>query len=282
LHEFLLRLDKSFLLITFDTNKQWMLKNKIAIVCGATQGIGFASAQKMASMGATCVLIARNEEKLRRAVEQLDVSQNQKHSYLVADFSNPLEVKSKIEKWVSEGNTANILINNTGGPKGGPIIDAGIEEFTNTFNQHLICNHILVQALYKGMKDSGYGRIINVISTSVKQPLPNLGVSNTIRGAVASWSKSLANELGQFGITVNNVLPGATNTLRLQGIAEAKSEKTGDAVEAIFNEMAEESPMKRIAEPEEIANAIAFLASPEASYINGINVPVDGGRTKSL
>ena len=259
-----------------------MLKNKIAIVCGATQGIGFASAQKMASMGATCVLIARNEEKLRRAVEQLDVSQNQKHSYLVADFSNPLEVKSKIEKWVSEGNTANILINNTGGPKGGPIIDAGIEEFTNTFNQHLICNHILVQALYKGMKDSGYGRIINVISTSVKQPLPNLGVSNTIRGAVASWSKSLANELGQFGITVNNVLPGATNTLRLQSIAEAKSEKTGDAVEAIFNEMAEESTMKRIAEPEEIANAIAFLASPEASYINGINVPVDGGRTKSL
>jgi 3-oxoacyl-[acyl-carrier protein] reductase len=146
----------------------------------------------------------------------------------------------------------------------------------------LICNHILVQALYPGMIETGYGRIINVISTSVKQPLPNLGVSNTIRGAVASWSKTLANELGEYGITVNNVLPGATNTIRLQGIAEAKSEKTGELVSDIFEEMAMESPMKRIAQPEEVAAAIAFLASPDASYINGVNLPVDGGRTKSL
>lgn len=258
------------------------LTNKTALVCGSTQGIGKATAIKLAQMGANLILIARDEKKLQNSISELDHSQGQKHGYLIADFSNPNELKTIITDFVEAGNYVNILVNNTGGPKGGPIIDAAPEEFINTFNQHLICNHILVQALYKGMIDSGYGRIINVISTSVKQPLPGLGVSNTIRGAVASWSKTLANELGQYGITVNNVLPGATNTIRLQSIAEVKSEKTGETVNAIFEEMAMESPMKRIAQPEEIAAAIAFLASPEASYINGINVPVDGGRTKSL
>jgi 3-oxoacyl-[acyl-carrier protein] reductase len=174
------------------------------------------------------------------------------------------------------------LINNTGGPKGGPIVTAETSEFLAAFNQHLICNHILMQAVVPGMKAVGYGRIVNIISTSVKQPLPNLGVSNTIRGAVANWSKTLANELAPFGITVNNVLPGATNTQRLTEIAKAKAEKTGESVADILNEMGQESPMKRIAEPQEVAAAVAFLASPAASYINGINVPVDGGRTKSL
>jgi 3-oxoacyl-[acyl-carrier protein] reductase len=174
------------------------------------------------------------------------------------------------------------LINNTGGPKSGPIVDAEVSEFLAAFNQHLICNHILMQAVVPGMKAAGFGRIINIISTSVKQPLPNLGVSNTIRGAVASWSKTLANELGAFGITVNNVLPGATNTQRLTEIAKVKADKTGESIAEILAEMGQESPMKRIAEPEEVAAAVAFLASPAASYINGINVPVDGGRTKSL
>jgi 3-oxoacyl-[acyl-carrier protein] reductase len=215
-------------------------------------------------------------------VATLDVSQGQEHHYLVADFSNPSELKTIINNFIAQGHIIHVLINNTGGPKGGPIIDASIEEFTDTFNQHLICNHILVQAVVPGMKQACFGRIINIISTSVKQPLPNLGVSNTIRGAVASWSKTLAMELGQFGITVNNVLPGATNTLRLNGIAEAKSAKTGQSVEHILDEMAQESPMHRIAEPEEIAAAVAFLASSAAGYINGINLPVDGGRTKSL
>ena len=258
------------------------LSNKTALVCGSTQGIGMTTAIKLADMGANVVLVARNEEKLIIVKNSLDISQGQKHTYLVADFTKPSELKLIITDYIESGNKINILINNTGGPKGGPIIEATTDEFLNTFNQHLICNHILVQAIYPGMIESGYGRIINVISTSVKQPLPNLGVSNTIRGAVASWSKTLAGELGQYGITVNNVLPGATNTIRLQGIAEAKSEKTGETVNDIFEEMAGESPMKRIAEPEEVAAAIAFLASPEASYINGINVPVDGGRTKSL
>ena len=175
-----------------------------------------------------------------------------------------------------------ILVNNTGGPAGGQAIDAEVNEFTSAFNNHLICNHNLVQCVVEGMKSEGYGRIINIISTSVKQPLPNLGVSNTIRGAVANWAKTLANELGQFNITVNNVLPGATDTVRLKSIIETKAEKTGQSIDSIGEVMANQSPMKRIAKPEEIANAVAFLASPAASYINGINVPVDGGRTSCL
>ena len=256
------------------------LENKTAVVCGSTQGIGKAAALEMASMGATLVLIARNEDKLRQTVAELPTPLGQKHSYIQADFSQPQALKAALEAYVNAGNTAHILVNNTGGPKGGPIREAAIDEFYDTFTQHLICNHVLVQTLYPLMKDNGYGRIINIISTSVKQPLPNLGVSNTIRGAVANWSKTLATELAPFNITVNNVLPGATNTIRLQGIAEAKSAKTNETIADIFADMASESPMGRIAEPEEVANAIAFLASP--SYINGINVPVDGGRTKSL
>lgn len=258
------------------------LENKTAVVCGSTQGIGKAAAIEMATMGATLVLIARNEDKLKQTVAELPVPFGQKHTYIQADFSQPQNLKTALEKFVQAGNTAHILVNNTGGPKGGPIREAAIDEFYDTFTQHLICNHVLVQALYPLMKDNGYGRIINIISTSVKQPLPNLGVSNTIRGAVANWSKTLATELAPFNITVNNVLPGATNTIRLQGIAEAKSAKTNESIEDIFADMASESPMGRIAQPEEVANAIAFLASPAASYINGINVPVDGGRTKSL
>lgn len=258
------------------------LKTKTAIVCGSTQGIGKAAAVELAENGANIVLVARNEEKLKKILGELSNSSGQKHTYLAVDFSNPADLASKLDAYVAQGGDCHILVNNSGGPKGGPVIDAAPEEFLSAFNQHLICNHILVQKLVPLMKRNGFGRIINVISTSVKQPLPNLGVSNTIRGAVANWSKTLAMELGKFNITVNNVLPGATNTIRLQSIAEAKSEKTGERVEDILAEMASESPMQRIAQPEEVSNAIAFLASPAASYINGINVPVDGGRTKSL
>lgn len=258
------------------------LIKKTAIVCGSTQGIGRATAMELAKLGANIILLARNEDKLKACKDELDVSHGQIHSYLIADFSNPDSLKNTINQFIHTGKEVHILVNNSGGPKGGAIKDASTDEFLLAFNQHLICNHILVQALYPIMAKEGYGRIINVISTSVKQPLPNLGVSNTIRGAVANWSKTLANELGVFGITVNNVLPGATNTSRLQTIASIKAEQFNETVESVFNEMASETPMKRIAQPEEVASAIAFLASPAAAYINGINLPVDGGRTKSL
>lgn len=256
------------------------LTGKHAVVCGSTQGIGRESALALSRQGASITLVARNEEKLKTVLAELEP--NAKNDYIVADFSNPKDLERKIKAWSSK-NKAHILLNNTGGPKGGPIRKAKVEEFTDAFTNHLVCNHVLVQALYPGMKEEGYGRIINIISTSVKQPLDGLGVSNTIRGAVANWSKTMANELGQYNITVNNVLPGATNTVRLQSIAENKADQSSVLnYEEILSNMAAQSPMKRIAQPEEIANAVAFLASPAASYINGINVPVDGGRTKSL
>ena len=252
------------------------------LVCGSTQGIGLAIAQKLAADGFSVVLTARNEEKLKASLQSLDTSKGQTHRYFVSDFTNPESVKNAVNAFIEEHGSIHILINNTGGPKSGPIVDADTNEFLAAFNQHLICNHILMQAVVPSMKAAGFGRIVNIISTSVKQPLPNLGVSNTIRGAVASWSKTLANELGAFGITVNNVLPGATNTQRLTEIAKVKAEKTGEDVAEILAEMGQESPMKRIAQPEEVAAVVAFLASDAASYVNGVNIPVDGGRTKSL
>ena len=254
------------------------LKNKNALVCGSTQGIGKATAILLAEEGANVTLIARNEEKLKAVLAELP-NNNQCHSYLVADFSNPKELKKILE---ASNLQFHILVNNTGGPAGGPIFNAKIEEFESAFTQHLKCNHVLVQAVVPFMKTQCFGRIVNVISTSVKQPLDGLGVSNTIRGAVANWSKTLANELGEFGITVNNVLPGATGTERLNEIIKNKANKTKKSFDEVAENMKNASPAKRFAKPEEIAAAIVFLTSEKASYINGINVPVDGGRTKSL
>ncbi len=259
------------------------LKNKKAFVCGSTQGIGKAAAVELANLGASIVLLARNEDSLKRVKDELSNTQNQHHDYIVADFSAPDEVKNRVAEYLEINNApVHILINNTGGPPAGKAIDAKLEEFISAFQTHLICSQILVQSLVEQMKAERYGRIVNVISTSVKQPIPNLGVSNTIRGAVASWAKTLAGELGEFGITVNNVLPGFTKTVRLQSIIENKASKTGDAIGKIESEMQSETPARRFAEASEIANAIAFLASPAASYINGINLPVDGGRTACL
>lgn len=258
------------------------LSGKTAIVCGSTQGIGKATAIELAKLGANVVLVARNTEKLSATKDELDTSLGQKHNCIKTDFNFPPELKLRVEEFIKENGPAHILVNNTGGPPGGQAITAKVDEYKQAFNMHLISNQSLAQAVVEGMKSEGYGRIINVISTSVKQPLNGLGVSNTIRGAVANWSKTLANELGEFNITVNNVLPGATNTVRLQSIIENKANKTGKSIEDISSEMTNQVPMKRFAEAQEIANAIAFLASPAASYINGINVPVDGGRTKSL
>jgi 3-oxoacyl-[acyl-carrier protein] reductase len=256
------------------------LKGKRAIVCGSTRGIGRAVAVELASLGAELVLIARNEDELKKLISSLSPGKN--HRYVVADFDNPDELKAKTLAHLKEFGPVHILVNNTGGPPGGPITEALPEAFEKTFTNHLICNQILAQAVLEGMKKEKYGRIINIISTSVKQPLKGLGVSNTIRAAVGNWSKTWSNEVAQFGITVNNVLPGATRTDRLVSIIEAKAKKTGLTEKNIEEEMLNEIPMNRFASPEEIANAVAFLASPAAAYITGINIPVDGGRTSSL
>ena len=259
------------------------LNGKKAFVCGSTQGIGRAAAIELANLGASIVLLARNEDALKQVKDELNAAQNQRHDHIVADFSAPDELKNRVAEYLERNNQpVHILINNTGGPPAGKAIDAELREFVAAFQTHLICNQILAQSLVSGMKTERYGRIINVISTSVKQPIPNLGVSNTIRGAVAAWAKTLAGELGEFGITVNNVLPGFTKTARLQSIIETNAKKSGAAIEAVEAKMQSETPARRFAEASEIANAIAFLASPAASYINGVNLPVDGGRTSCL
>lgn len=257
------------------------LKNKNALLCGSTAGIGKATAHIMAQLGANITLVARNEDKLKTTLDSLSKDENQEHDYLVADFSNPEELKEKINHKV-ENKIYHILLNNTGGPKGGAIYEAETDEFEKAFQMHVICNQILAQAVIPGMKKSGNGRIINVISTSVKQPIDGLGVSNTIRGAVASWSKTMANELGQFGITVNNVLPGFTATGRLDSIITNKAKKNQKSEDETAQLMKSLVPAKRFGQPEEVAQAIVFLSSKLAGYINGVNLPVDGGRTKAL
>ncbi len=258
------------------------LSGKTALVCGSTQGIGYAAAVELALLGASVVLMARNEEKLKTAVASLVTPNNQQHSYLVADFTSVALVKAAVDTYINKGNTIHILVNNTGGPAGGPALQADLKEFTQSFESHLLCNQVLAQAVVPGMKAAGFGRIVNIISTSVKSPLKGLGVSNTIRAAVANWSKTLSVELAAQGITVNNVLPGLTETERAKYIINNKMEKTGNSETEVLDEMLVEIPAGRMAQPEELGAAVAFLCSPAAAYINGINLPVDGGRLSCL
>ncbi|WP_031530594.1 SDR family oxidoreductase [Dyadobacter crusticola] len=258
------------------------LNGKTAIVCGATQGIGLASAVELALLGANVTLVARNEEKLRSAVDTLDTSAGQLHRYVVADFSETENLKEAFENYLRLCPDVHILINNTGGPSGGAIIEADSDQFLKTFQMHLINNQFLVQSVLPSMKKEGFGRIVNIISTSVKQPIAGLGVSNTIRGAVASWAKTLSLEIAQFGITVNNVLPGYTETARLYSVLEMRAQSQNKTAKEVGRELAASIPIRRFTKPEETAAAVAFLCSPAAASINGVNLPVDGGRTESL
>ena len=255
------------------------LKGNRAIVCGSTDGIGKASALLMAERGASITLVARNKEKLNATLTELSTEHGQNHATVCADFNKPDELKQQIQAHLKEsGHIYGILVNNSGGPHGGPLIEAKEDEFRIAFERLLICNQIMAQATVLGMKQLGSGRIINIISTSVRQVIPGLGVSNTIRGAVAQWAKTLALELGEFGITVNNILPGYTATARLQELAESKAESMGKTVEDISKIWADNTSLKRLGKPEEIANAVAFLASDSAGYISGHNLSIDGGR----
>lgn len=257
------------------------IEGKNAVICGSSQGIGLAIAEELALLGANCTLVARNEEALQSAVKTLDIALRQQHNYLVADFSKPEQVKQAIEQHVQK-NPVHILINNTGGPPPGSVLDATPEAFLAAFNQHLIVNQLLAQAVIPGMKEAGYGRIINIISTSIRIPITNLAVSGTVRGAVAMWSKVLANEVGQFNITVNNILPGLTKTQRLESLIKNNAQKRGVSTEVIAQEMKQEIPMKRFGDAAELAAVAAFLASPAASYVNGVSIAVDGGKTGTL
>ncbi len=258
------------------------LAGKRALVCGSSSGIGLAAAIELSKSGASVTLFARNEEKLRIALRQLDQSQNQKHDFIVADFTFPEKVSEAISNHLRKTEIFHILINNTGGPKGGAITEADSPQFLQAFKSHLICNQILATNLLPGMKSAGFGRIVNVISTSVKQPIPGLGVSNTVRWTVASWAKTLATEVGPFGITVNNVLPGYTRTNRYDSLMESQSMATGKSLQEVEEQLLQTIPLRKIGTPEDLGAAIAFLCSPAAGYISGINLPVDGGRLLCL
>lgn len=257
------------------------LNGKTALVCGSTAGIGKATALELAALGANIVLLARNPEKLAQTLAELPSDADQKHDAVAVDFRDTAALKQAVDT-LAQKYQFHILINNTGGPKAGPAFEADPEQYAAAFAQHLLCNQILTQGVVPGMKKAQFGRIVNVISTSVKQPIENLGVSNTIRGAVANWSKTLSVELGPFGITVNNVLPGFTATDRLDDIVNSAAKRLNKTQQEARDFMTSVVPARRFAQPQEIAYGIAFLCSPSAGYINGINLPIDGGRTKSL
>lgn len=257
------------------------LSGNTALVCGGTSGIGRAIAENFARAGAKVVVCARNEQKLQEVVKDLAAINSLEHNYVVADYQDSLRVSAAAQLAV-ELHQPTILVNNTGGPPAGLAHEAGLNEYMEAFQQHLINNQIMASALIPKMKEIGFGRIINIISTSVKAPLANLGVSNTVRGAVGNWSKTLANELGPHGITVNNILPGATSTGRLTSIITGKAKKTGASEESVSSKMLSSIPAARFGTPDEPAYAACFLASDLASYINGTNIVVDGGRTPCL
>lgn len=258
------------------------LDGRHALVCGASQGIGRACAMELAQLGANVTLLARREEVLRGFADELPRTHAaQKHGFISADSGDTYALRAQVEALVASA-PVHVLVNNSGGPQPGPVLGAAVEAFLDAYRKHLLANHVLAEVVIPGMRASGYGRIVNIISTSVKEPIAGLGVSNTTRWAVASWAKTLATELAPFGITVNNVLPGSTRTPRIEQIVATRAEKSGTSVEDTQRAMEAEVPMRRFADPSEIAAAVAFLASPAAGYITGINLPVDGGRTRSL
>lgn len=255
------------------------LRGRRALVCGASQGIGKACALELTRLGAEVTVVARDVEALDGVVKQMNALAAANHGAWSADFSDPEGVRAKAEEHVRRVGPVHILVNNTGGPPHGALTEASAAQFVEAFRNHVVCNQLLVQSILAGMKASGYGRIVNIISTSVVAPIKGLGVSNTTRGAVAQWGRTLAGELASFGITVNNVLPGYTATARLQSLFSAKAEKAGKTSADIERATVESIPMGRLAAPEEIAAVVGFLASPGASYLTGVNLPVDGGRT---
>lgn len=255
------------------------LQGRNALVCGASQGIGRAAAIELARLGASVTVVARSEEALREVVAAMPSDGGETHGYIVADFAKRDELREKITQHVSSIGTVHVLVNNSGGPPAGPVLDADEAALTQAFGNHLLCNQMLVQSVAPGMKEAGFGRIINIISTSVIAPIRGLGVSNTIRGAVANWARTLAGELAPHGITVNNILPGFVDTQRLRSIFEGKAQKAGTTYEAVLAQALTTIPTGRLGDPAELGAVIGFLASPAASYVNGVNLPVDGGRT---
>ena len=256
------------------------LEGKTALICGASRGIGAATARIMAKAGANVILASRSEEQLNTLLSEISSLGEGKHQILVLDLEDTGSLAGRIQPILDQG-PIHILVNNAGGPPGGPLLNASVEELAQPFTRHLHAAHTLVKLLTPGMLMADYGRIIQIVSTSVREPIPNLGVSNTLRGAMASWAKSLSRELHP-SITINNVLPGFTDTERLGSLAQSIHERTGKSIEAIHDGWMSQVPIERLIDPLETASVIAFLASPAAGAIRGVSLPVDGGRLRSI
>lgn len=258
------------------------LSGRHAVVGGASQGIGRATAIELAELGADVTLLARSADVLKELAQSLPRKHPaQRHDWRSVDMQDTGGLQATAQEIVA-AHPVHILINNTGGPPGGPAHSAEASAFENTFRQHLLAGQVLMQAVLPGMRAARFGRLVNVISTSVKEPIPGLGVSNTVRAAVAAWAKTLSGELAADGITVNNVLPGYTRTARLTGLLSAQSQKSGRSEEELAAEMAAAVPARRFGEPGEVAAVIAFLCTSAAAYVNGVSIAVDGGRTRAL
>jgi len=257
------------------------LSGKHALVCGGSAGIGRATAHELALLGASVTVSSRSVDALQTVVSALPTGTGQRHGWIVADAGKTDALREQVKALVDD-RPVQILVNNSGGPPGGAAHAAQLADFLDAFNQHLIANQVMVQAVLPAMRAAGWGRIVNVISTSVKEPIAGLGVSNTVRGAVASWAKTLSRELAGEGITVNNVLPGYTETGRIEQIVNSRVRNTGQSPEDIRAAMRADVPAGRFATPAETGGVIAFLCSPAAAYINGVSLAVDGGRMHSI
>ena len=256
------------------------LEGKTALICGASRGIGAATARIMAKAGANVILASRSEDQLNTLLSEISSLGEGVHQILVLDLEDTDSLEGRIQPILDQG-PIHILVNNAGGPPGGPLLDASVEELAQPFTRHLHAAHTLVKLLTPSMIIADYGRIIQIVSTSVREPIPNLGVSNTLRGAMASWAKSLSRELHP-SITINNVLPGFTDTERLGSLAQSIHDRTGKSIEAIHDGWMSQVPIERLIDPLETASVIAFLASPAAGAIRGVSLPVDGGRLRSI
>lgn len=257
------------------------LTGKFALVGGSTDGIGKAIAIRLAASGASVCIMARNKSKLEKVVNELDRSRNQKHKFLEVDFSN-YNLFSKSIKYFFETNHIDILVNNTQGPEGGSALEKSIDDYQSAFDLLFKCAVKTSLLALTNMRDKKWGRIINVASISVKEPLNYLVLSNSLRSALVTWSKTLSVDIAKFNITINNVLTGYFNTERLKQLNSKKAEKLGINISKIEDKIKDTIPMKRFGNPEEYANLVCFLASEKSDYITGINIPIDGGFLKSL
>lgn len=257
------------------------LKSKKALVGGSSKGLGNAVAYQLAMSGASVTLVSSNKDRLIKTVDDLRNKTGINHDYLVVDYNNFEDYKKIIKKYL-DTNPIDILINNTQGPKGGNVMNVSIEDYQKSFDLLFKSVVFTTMLAIENMKKNKWGRIINMASMSVKEPLSYLALSNSIRSAVTTWGKTLSNDLGVYNITVNNILTGYFDTERINQLNLDKAKKLNIDVEEVYNTMKELVPLKRIGDPKEFSYLVTFLASDNAAYINGANIPIDGGLIKSL